>query len=43
MKDFIKLVMKGLVNFIKEQIVSENSIFGCENDVGYFGEVCFIV
>lgn len=43
MKDFIELVMKGMVNFIKEQIVSENSNFGWENDVGYFGEVCFIV
>lgn len=43
MKDFIELVMKGMVNFIKEQIVSENSNFGWENDVGYFGEVRFIV
>lgn len=43
MKDFIILVMKGLVKFFKEQRVSENCNFGWENDVGYFGEVCFIV
>lgn len=43
MKDFIKLAMKGLANFTKEQIVSENSTFGRENDAGYFGEVRLIV
>lgn len=35
--------MKGIEIFFEEQIKSENVYSGWENDVGYFGEVCFIV
>jgi hypothetical protein len=42
-KEILKLAMKGIEKFSKEQRVSEKSHFGRENDAGYFGEVRLIV
>lgn len=39
----IKLAMKGIDKFSQEQVVSEKTLFGRENDAGYFGEVRLIV
>ena len=43
MKNIVELAMKGIDKFSREQVVSENSRFGRENDAGYFGEVRLIV
>ncbi|XP_062605885.1 sterile alpha motif domain-containing protein 9-like isoform X2 [Saccostrea cucullata] len=42
-QEILKLAMKGIEKFSKEQIVSEESRFSRENDAGYFGEVRLIV
>ncbi|XP_061196717.1 sterile alpha motif domain-containing protein 9-like [Saccostrea echinata] len=42
-QEIVKLAMKGIEKFSKEQIVSEESRFSRENDAGYFGEVRLIV
>ncbi|XP_056004003.1 sterile alpha motif domain-containing protein 9-like isoform X2 [Ostrea edulis] len=42
-QEILKLAMKGIEKFSKEQRVSEKSHFGRENDAGYFGEVRLIV
>lgn len=41
--DITKLAMKGIDKFSIEQEVSEKTVFGRENDAGYFGEIRLIV